>query len=83
MSRVTSKFFLSESSVQGLVPIKDLLQQFEMWAGSSLDCVTKLLINDEDILGLLLTEEKGSRERKSFFLEERDREIFHKNIELL
>jgi len=78
LSRVTSEFLLSESSVHRLVPIKDSLQQFEMRVGSSLDCITELLMNDEDMLGLLLTEEKKAQ-GKGEVLEK----SLHENVELL
>ena len=78
MSRVTSEFLLSESLVQRLVPIKDSSEQFEMQVGSSLDCVTELLTNDEEMLGLLLTEGKKAQ-GKGEFLEK----SLYENAELL
>lgn len=44
------------SGVHRLVPIKDSLQQFELNVMSALECLTNLLSDDDDMLGLLLTE---------------------------
>lgn len=55
MDRTTNEVF-SATGVQKLVPIKDSLQEFELTVKQSLECLTHLLGNDEDMLGLLLTE---------------------------
>jgi len=72
------QILLFESSVQRLVPIEDSSQQFETRVGSSLFCVTELLTNDEEMLGLLLTEGKKAQ-GKGEFLEK----SLYENAELL
>ena len=56
LTRVHNEVF-SDSGVQHLVPIKDSLQEFELNVKNCLECLTHLLDNDEDMLGLLLTEQ--------------------------
>lgn len=76
----------SDSGVQHLVPIKDSLQEFELIVKNCLECLTHLLDNDEDMLGLLLTEQhlakvKGTEiqptlhERVELLLEEYARQL--------
>jgi len=55
-SRATNEFLVSEASVHRLGPVKESLQRFEMRVGSGLECLTHLLQNDDDMLGLLLKE---------------------------
>ena len=44
-----------------LVPIKDSLQNFELQVQQGLECITDLLKNDEDMVGLLLTEQENNK----------------------
>ncbi|GMH83429.1 hypothetical protein TrST_g434 [Triparma strigata] len=46
----------AESGMHRLVPLKDSLQLFEMEVSGAIKCLVGLLENDEDMLGLLLTE---------------------------
>uniref|UniRef100_A0A7S4QR36 Magnesium transporter n=1 Tax=Ditylum brightwellii TaxID=49249 RepID=A0A7S4QR36_9STRA len=62
LDRVSNEVF-SESGVHRLVPIKDSLQEFEMTVKQGLDCLKHLLDNDEDMLGLLLTEGAAARSK--------------------
>ena len=39
-----------------LVPVKNGISNFEMVTSEALDCIAELLKNDEDMVGLLLTE---------------------------
>jgi len=77
LTRVTDEF-LSPSSVHRLVPIKDSLQKFEMKVDSVLKCLTHLLQNDDDMLGLLLAENLRA-EGRGEALEVRR----HESVELL
>ena len=61
MSRTANEVF-SDSGVQKLVPIKDSLQEFDLNVKQALECITHLLDNDEDMLGLLLTEREKARQ---------------------
>jgi hypothetical protein len=47
----------SDTGVQQLVPLKDALQSIEIHVKQSLDCVTRLLNNDDDMLHLLISEQ--------------------------
>jgi Mg2+ and Co2+ transporter CorA len=47
----------SDTGVHQLVPLKDSLQSFEMQVKQCLDCLTDILEDDEQMLGLLLTEQ--------------------------
>eukprot|EP00592_Proboscia_alata_P002113 CAMPEP_0194377192 /NCGR_PEP_ID=MMETSP0174-20130528/30128_1 /TAXON_ID=216777 /ORGANISM="Proboscia alata, Strain PI-D3" /LENGTH=97 /DNA_ID=CAMNT_0039158389 /DNA_START=280 /DNA_END=569 /DNA_ORIENTATION=- len=78
MSRVTSKFSFLNPRYNVWSPIEDSSQQFETRVGSSLFCVTELLTNDEEMLGLLLTEGKKAQ-GKGEFLEK----SLYENAELL
>jgi Mg2+ and Co2+ transporter CorA len=52
----------SDTGVHQLVPLKDCLQSCEIQVKTCLDCLTKLLNDDEEMLSLLLTEqEKASK----------------------
>jgi len=72
LSRVADDVF-SESGVHNLVPIKDSLQEFEMHVKSCMECLTHMLENDEDMLGILLSEQ--------FVATERGEEIEHRRHE--
>jgi magnesium transporter len=50
------------SGVHRLVPVKDSLQDFEMQVKSALKCLTDLLEDDQDMLGMLLTEKMEARQ---------------------
>lgn len=43
-----------------LLPIRDALQQFELEVREAQQCLLTLLANDEDMIGLLLTEQESS-----------------------
>jgi len=77
LSRVADDV-LSESGVHSLVPIKDSLQVFEMHVKSCLECLTHMLDNDEDMLGILLLE-KIEASTKGEAIEHRR----HESVELL
>eukprot|EP00554_Chaetoceros_debilis_P006638 CAMPEP_0194077478 /NCGR_PEP_ID=MMETSP0149-20130528/4092_1 /TAXON_ID=122233 /ORGANISM="Chaetoceros debilis, Strain MM31A-1" /LENGTH=492 /DNA_ID=CAMNT_0038758515 /DNA_START=372 /DNA_END=1850 /DNA_ORIENTATION=+ len=66
------------SGVHRLVPVKDSLLEFEIQVESALNCLTHLLGNEEDMLGLLLTERQAARDRG----EEMDIRR-HEDVELL
>lgn len=54
--KMVSNEMFTASGIHRLVPIKDSLQQFELNVMSALECLTDLLSDDDDMLGLLLTE---------------------------
>jgi magnesium transporter len=56
VDRVANEVF-SDAGVHQLVPIKDLLQLFEIHVKQSLECLSTLLNNDDDMLRLLLMEQ--------------------------
>lgn len=60
VTRVSNEMHAA-SGVHRLVPVKDSLQDFEMQVKSALTCLTDLLDDDEDMLGLLLTEKKEAK----------------------
>lgn len=60
LDKVANEVF-SDSGVHLLVPLKDALQAFEMHVKQSLDCLTELLNNDDDLLSLLITEQAQAR----------------------
>lgn len=60
LDKVANEVF-SDSGVHLLVPLKDSLQGFEMHVKQSLDCLTELLNNDDDLLSLLITEQELAR----------------------
>jgi hypothetical protein len=61
LDKVANEVF-SDSGVHLLVPLKDSLQGFEMHIKQSLDCLTELLNNDDDLLSLLITEQELARQ---------------------
>mmetsp|Transcript_36645 Transcript_36645/g.80157 ORF Transcript_36645/g.80157 Transcript_36645/m.80157 type:complete len:576 (+) Transcript_36645:469-2196(+) len=77
LTRVHNEVF-SDSGVQHLVPIKDSLQEFELNVENCLECLTHLLDNDEDMLGLLLTEQHVASARGEDLHHEH-----HERVELL
>jgi len=56
LNKVSSEIF-SDSGVHLLPPLKDSLQSFEMQVRQSRDCLMELLGNDDDMLGLLITQQ--------------------------
>ena len=77
MDRVTNEAF-SPSGLHKLVPVKDSLQHFEMNVKGALHCITELLENDDDMIGLLLSEKAVARSE--------NREVpheLHENVEML
>ena len=77
VDRVANEVF-SDSGVHQLVPIKDSLQSFEIHVKQSLECLTTLLNNDDDMLRLLLTEQRQAEARGEVVSPER-----HEDVELL
>lgn len=77
LSRVSNEVF-SESGVHRLVPVKDSLQEFEMHVKQELQCLTHLLENDEDMLGLLLTEQAAAQKKGEDLQHQ-----MHESVELL
>jgi magnesium transporter len=73
-----SNDMLAASGVHRLVPVKDSLQDFELLVKSALTCLTDLLGDDEDMLGLLLTEKMKAKERGRTIEHRR-----HESVELL
>jgi len=52
-----SNELLTDDDYTSLVPLKNAIQSFEMKVRKSLDCLTELLNDDEEMLALLLTEQ--------------------------
>lgn len=77
LNRVSNEIF-SDSGVHLLPPLKDSLQSFEMQVVQSRDCLTELLGNDDDMLGLLVTEQHDARAKGMELLASR-----HEDVELL
>lgn len=77
VTRVSNEMHAA-SGVHRLVPVKDSLQDFELQVRSALTCLTDLLGDDEDMLGLLLTEKMQAKE-KGRGIEHRR----HESVELL
>ncbi len=77
VDRVANEVF-SDAGVHQLVPIKDSLQSFKIHVKQSLECLTALLENDEDMLQLLLTEQRQAEARGETVSPER-----HEDVELL
>lgn len=73
-----SNDMLAASGVHRLVPVKDSLQDFELLVTSALACLTDLLGDDEDMLGLLLTEKMQAKKRGKGIEYRR-----HESVELL
>eukprot|EP00979_Chaetoceros_neogracilis_P012106 scaffold3111_cov263-Chaetoceros_neogracile.AAC.13 len=61
VTRVSNDMYAA-SGVHRLVPVKDSLQDFEMQVKSALKCLTDLLEDDQDMLGMLLTEKMEARQ---------------------
>jgi len=59
LSRVTNEMFAA-TAVHRLIPVKDSIQEFEIHVKAALECLTTMLANDEDMLGLLLTEKRNA-----------------------
>jgi magnesium transporter len=77
VDKVANEVF-SDAGVHQLVPIKDSLQSFEIHVKQSLECLTTLLNNDDDMLRLLLTEQRQAESRGETVSPER-----HEDVELL
>lgn len=77
VDRVANEVF-SDSGVHQLVPIKDSLQSFEIHVKQSIDCLTTLLSNDQDMILLLLTEQAKAEAKGEKLSHER-----HEDVELL
>ena len=77
VDRVSNEVF-SDTGVHQLVPIKDSLQSFEIHVKQSLECLTQLLNNDDDMLQLMLTEQREAEARGEQVSHER-----HEDVELL
>ena len=61
-SRVTNEMFAA-TGIHRLVPVKDSIQEFEIQVQSALDSLKDLLMNDEDMVQLLLTQKKEAKEK--------------------
>jgi len=77
VDKVSNEVF-SDAGVHQLVPIKDSLQSFEIHVKQSLECLTTLLNSDEDMLELLLSEQREAEARGQEVSPER-----HEDVELL
>ena len=77
VTRVSNEMHAA-SGVHRLVPIKDSLQEFELNIRSALDGITGLLGDDDDMLGLLLSENLEAQNRN-----ERIQRNRHESVELL
>jgi Mg2+ and Co2+ transporter CorA len=66
------------SGVHRLVPIKNSLQEFELNIQSALDGITRLLDDDDDMIGLLLTERYEAQQLNQILEMNR-----HESVELL
>lgn len=77
VTRVSNEMYAA-SGVHRLVPVKDSLQEFELNLRSALDGITGLLDDDEDMLGLLLTERLEANHRNETIQLDR-----HESVELL
>lgn len=62
LERVTNDVF-SETGVHQLEPLKEALQAFELEVKQSLECLTSLLNDDDQMLNLLLSEQFEARNR--------------------
>lgn len=60
LDRVANEVY-SDTGVHQLVPLKDSLQSFEIQVKQSLDCLTELLQDDDEMLSLLLREQAEAR----------------------
>ena len=61
ISKFSDEEMHSQSGMHRLVPIKDSLQNFELQVQQGVECLTDLLKNDEDMVGLLLTEQANNK----------------------
>ena len=77
VTRVSNEIYAA-SGVHRLVPVKDSLQDFELEVKSTLNCLKELLEDDDDMLGLLLTEQLDAHQRG-----ENLEHVRHESIELL
>lgn len=77
VTRVSNEMYAA-SGVHRLVPVKDSLQEFELNIRSALGGITGLLDDDEDMLGLLLTERLEANNRNETIQLDR-----HESVELL
>lgn len=68
----------SDTGVHLLVPLKDSLQSFELQVKQTLDCLTNLVNDDEQMLDLLLTEQEKASEQGTQVDFQR-----HEDVELL
>jgi len=75
LSRVSNEVY---SEFSTLPIIKDSLQEFEMHVKSALKSLKHLLENDEDMLGLLLTEQMAAKKRGEVLSNQH-----HESVELL
>lgn len=79
VERVGKEFFTEGGGAHHLLPpIKDSLQRFEMQVKSHLGVLTDLLENDEDMLGLLITEQEYAESQGGKVEYQR-----HQDVELL
>ena len=60
VDRASEQVF-SEQGVAHLAPLKDALQNFELTVKQSVDCLTELLNDDDEMLNLLLTEQAHAK----------------------
>lgn len=60
LDKVSNEIY-SDTGVHQLVPLKDSLQSFEIQVKQSIDCLTGLLNQDDEMLDLLLTEQEEAR----------------------
>ena len=73
-----SNELLTDSGLDILLPVKDSLRQFEINVKSCLECLKALLDNEEDMLGLLLAEQRAVKDKGEEIKFER-----HEIVELL
>ena len=76
-NRVSNEL-LTDAGLDVLLPVKDSLRQFEMHVKSCLECLKALLDDEEDMLGLLLAEQRAVKDRGEEIKFER-----HESVELL
>ena len=77
LDRVNNEVY-SDTGVHQLVPLKDSLQSFEIQVKQSLECLTHLLNNDDEMLELLLTEQEEAHKSGETVAFSR-----HEHVELL
>ena len=76
-TRVSNEMYAA-SGVHRLVPIKNSLQEFELHIKSALEGITQLLEDDEDMIGLLLSERYEASQNNKILEINR-----HESVELL